>query len=197
MSAPKGRLGPVPVETMTAAERKVFDGITGGARAQDDPGVFMDENGVLRGPFNAMLRSPEIGDLAQQLGAAIRYASVLPGALKEYAILVCGRHWRANYEWYAHAKLARKEGLPDAVIDGLLQGNAPDDPTLLAVYNFIEALQKKTRVDDATYQAAFDLLGERGVAELVFLTGYYALISHVLNAFDVPLPKGEPLPFPD
>lgn len=193
----KGRLGPVPVESMTAAQRKVFDGITGGARGKGDPGVFMDENGVLRGPFNAMLRSPEMGDLAQQLGAAIRYESVIPGDLRELAILTCGRHWRANYEWFAHAKIARAEGLPDAVIDGLLEDRAPTEPDQLTVYNFVEALQKKTRVDDATYKAAFDLLGEKGVTELVFLTGYYALISHVLNAFDVPLPSGETEPFPD
>lgn len=191
------RLGPVPVETMTEAERKVFDGITGGARARDSASVFMNEQGVLRGPFNAMLRSPEIGDLVQKTGAAIRYESIIPGDLRELAILICGRHWRANYEWHAHAPLAAKAGLPQQVIDDLLAGKAPTDPAQKTVHDFVEALQKKNRVDDATYQAAFDLLGERGVVELVFLTGYYALISHVLNAFDVPVPSGFPVPFPD
>ena len=191
------RLGPVPPEGMSEAERKVFDGITGGARSVDDPGVFLNEEGALRGPFNAMLRSPEMGDLIQQTGAAIRYASVIPGDLRELAILTCGVHWRANYEWSAHSKLALREGVSQEVLDGLLAGRAPTKPDQLIVYNFVEALQKRTRVDDATYKAAFDLLGERGVVELVFLTGYYALISHTLNAFEVKVPAGETEPFPD
>lgn len=191
------RLGPVPLETMSAAERKVFDGITGGARSKGDPAEFLNEHGVLRGPFNAMLRSPELGDLVQQVGAAIRYASVIPGPLRELAILVCAKHWRANYEWYAHAKVAKKEGLPDDVIDRVKLSHVPDDPAQAAVYRFVDDLQTKARIDDDLYAEVLALLGERGVVELTFLAGYYALISHTLNAFDVDIPSGEPLPFPD
>ena len=42
-----------------------------------------------------------------------------------------------------------------------------------------------------TYDAARDLLGDRGVVEIVTLCGYYTLVSFTLNAFDVALPPGE------
>jgi len=191
------RLKAVPPETMGRAQRAVFDGITGGPRAKGDPAEFLNEEGALRGPFNAMLYSPELGGLLQELGGKLRYESVIPGPLRELAILVVGRHFRANYEWFAHEKVGKKEGLSDAVIDDVMQGRVPSAPAYAIVYRFVTDLQTKTRVDDTLYAEVKDLLGEKGVVELVFLAGYYATISHILNAFDVGLPRGESLPFPD
>lgn len=191
------RLGPISVEDMDEAQRAVFDGITGGPRAQGNPAEMLNEEGALQGPFNAMLRSPEIGNLVQQLGGRLRYHSEIPDDLRELAILVCGRRHRANFEWYAHVKIARKVGVPEAVIDQVMDEVVPDDSRYATVYRFVFELQTSKRVDDALYQDAMDLLGEKCVVELVFLTGYYATVSHILNAFEVGLPPGEPLPFPD
>lgn len=191
------RLGPIPPEAMDEAQRRVFDGITGGPRAKGDPAEFLNEEGALRGPFNAMLRAPELGDLIQRLGGSLRYESRIPGPLRELAILVVGRHFHANFEWYAHAKIARKEGLSDTVIDQIMAEVVPEDPDHATVYRFVYDLHTKKRVDDALYQDALTLLGERGVVELVFLAGYYATVSHILNAFEVGLPSGAELPFPD
>lgn len=191
------RLGPIRTETMTEAQRRVFDGITGGPRAKGNPAEFLNEDGALRGPFNAMLYAPELGELLQQLGGKLRYEGVIPGQLRELAILVVGRHFKADYEWWAHAKVGKKEGLTDAVIEQIMNGQVPDDPAQATVYRFVSDLQTKTRVDDVLYAAALELLGQQGVTELVFLAGYYATISHILNAFEVGLPGGEPSPFKD
>ena len=192
------KLGPIDPKDMTPAQRVVFDGITGGDRVKGgDPSEFLNEEGALRGPFNAMLRSPELGDIAQQMGACVRYRTIIPGALRELAILVCAVHWRANYEWYAHAKVGRKEGLSDEVIDGIMAEQVPTDPDQRTVYQFTYDLNKKGTIDDALYDEAFALLGEQGVFELTVLVGYYATISFILNVFEVPLPAGEPLPFAD
>lgn len=191
------RLGPISREDMDDAQRAVFDGITSGPRASGDPAEMLNEEGALRGPFNAMLRSPEIGDLVQQLGGRLRYHSEIPDDLRELAILVCGRRHRANFEWYAHVKIARKVGVPEAVIDQVMEEVIPDDPRYATVYRFVFELQTSKRVDDALYKDTMDLLGEKCVVELVFLAGYYATVSHILNAFQVGLPPGEPLPFPD
>ncbi len=40
------------------------------------------------------------------------------------------------------------------------------------------------------YAAARELLGDKGMVELVTLCGYYTLVSFVLNAFEVPIPPG-------
>jgi 4-carboxymuconolactone decarboxylase len=191
------RLGPIRPEDMDDAQRAVFDGITGGPRAKGDPAEMLNEEGALRGPFNAMLRSPEIGDLVQQLGGRLRYHSGIPDDLRELAILVCGRRHRANFEWYAHEKIARKVGVPEAVIQQVMDEVVPDDPRYATVYRFVFELQTSKRIDDELYKDAIDLMGEKYVVELVMLAGYYATVSHILNAFEVGLPSGEPLPFPD
>lgn len=189
------RLGPIPLDTMTDAQRRVFDGITSGPRSKGNPAEFLNEEGALRGPFNAMLYSPELGDLLQQLGGKLRYESAIPGALRELAILVVGRHFEADFEWWAHAKVGRQEGLSDAVIEQILNGQVPDDPAQATVYRFVSDLQTKKRIDDALYAEALSLLGQQGITDLVFLAGYYATISHILNAFEVGIPGGEPSPF--
>lgn len=38
-------------------------------------------------------------------------------------------------------------------------------------------------------------LGERGVMELIGVSGYYTLVSMVLNVADVPLPAGAESPW--
>ena len=75
--------------TMTDAQRKARDAIASGPR------------GAVRGPFNALLRSPELADRAQKLGEYVRYNTSLPARLSELAILVVARYWTAQYEWYA------------------------------------------------------------------------------------------------
>lgn len=184
------RLGPIPTDTMTDEQRRVFDGITGGPRAKGDPSEFLNEEGVLRGPFNAMLYSPIMGDLLQQLGGKLRYETIIPAPLRELAIITVGRHFKAEYEWWAHVKVGRKEGLSDETIEDVMNGKVPANADEAIVYRFVSDLQVKTRVDDDLYGEALELLGPQGVTELVFLAGYYATISHILNAFDVGLPSG-------
>lgn len=175
------RLSDLTQENMTADQRRVHDEIASGPR------------GGIRGPFNAFLRSPGMADHAQKLGAFIRYESTLPGKLRELAILVTARHWGAQYEWYAHAKIARQEGLNDAIIDAIARREQPpfDEPAEQTVHDFCTELLGNGEVGDAAYAAARELLDERGVVELVGLMGYYCLVSLTLNTFQVPVPGGE------
>src|SRR5579885_2362957 len=80
------------------------------------------ERGTLNGPFNVLLRSPELGDQAQKLGAYVRFHSSLPRKLNEFAILLTGRYWNAQYEWYAHRRLAEQAGLSPAIIAAVAAG---------------------------------------------------------------------------
>src|SRR5262249_5504110 len=89
----------VPAESeLNAAQRALAAAIASGPR-----GTFK-----FRGPFAIWLHAPEIGQLAQALGAHCRYKTVLPPRLSEFAILVTARTWRAQYEWQAHAPMAEK-----------------------------------------------------------------------------------------
>jgi 4-carboxymuconolactone decarboxylase len=109
--------------------------------------------------------------------------------------LVTARHWCAQFEWWAHSRLARQEGLDEAIIDAVRdRDDTPlSDPELQITRQFAAALLATGRVPDATHDEAVLMLGERGVVELVGTIGYYCLISLVLNTAEVPVPGGAQL----
>ena len=135
----------------------------------------------------------------QQQGAALRYGTSLPADLLELAILCVGGEWRANFEFWAHARLGAAAGLPQAAIDAIRSGETPsfNDPRHEAVYAFGRELIETKRVSDERYEALKRLVGERGVFELASLMGYYTLVSIALNTFDVGMPPGVEAPFSD
>ena len=107
--------------------------------------------------------------------------------------LAVGAKWMAEYEWWAHARIGRREGVSDETIDAIRHGRRPplSDPLEIAVYEFTAALLESGRVEPAAYDVARAQIGDAGLVELVTLAGYYTLVSFTLNAFEVPLPAGE------
>jgi 4-carboxymuconolactone decarboxylase len=172
-------------ESLTPEQRRVVDQIQSGPRGQG-----------LRGPFNALLRSPELCDLAQKLGAYIRFNSSIPARLNELAIIITGRHWTAQFEFYAHRKLGIEAGLKPEIADAIAEGRRPDGMSddEQEVYDFATELLKTSEVSDATYAKVLARFGERGAMDLVGACGYYSLVSMVLNTAQVPLPPGETPP---
>lgn len=182
---------------LDADQKRLHEALTGSERAKA-PRRFplANDDGSLNGPFNALLYSPEVGDAAQTLGALLRFESSLPADLREVAILTVARHWRADYEWFAHAIIAEREGLDPATIEAIKAGKEPSDGADRAlVHRFVSELLENKRVSDETYAAAVEKLGEKGCVELVVLAGYYCMISGVLNVFEVDMPPGETPPF--
>ena len=82
-----------------------------------------------RGPFNAWMRSPDLGNRLQNVGEYIRFKTSLPARLNEFAILITAREWTSQYEWYAHYPLAMKAGLDAKVADELALGRRPSART--------------------------------------------------------------------
>ena len=171
-------------DEMSEEQRRVADEIAAGPR------------GGLRGPFPAWLRSPTFADRAQKLGAFCRFDTSLEPRLTELAILVTARYWTAQYEWFAHAKIARRAGLADEIIEAIRTRATPEiaDPDEALVYRFASEYYATHRVGAETYAAAVARLGEHGVVELIGLMGYYGLVAMTLNVFEMDLPEGEPLP---
>jgi 4-carboxymuconolactone decarboxylase len=155
--------------------------------------LLAGERGGMNGPFNVTLRSPEMGDLAQKLGAQLRFHSSLPNRLNEMAILMTARVWNAQYEWSAHKKNAMTAGLNPSVIDAIATGKRPASmqPDEEAVYNFGDELLRTREVSDRVFKAAVDKFGERGVVDLTGVMGYYCFVSMMLNIDRYPLPDGE------
>lgn len=184
---PVQRLPALPMERLNAAQRAIVEAINSGPR-----GHFSNE-----GPFAIFLHAPAFGHLAQALGSHVRFKTSVPPRLSELAILCTGSHWKAQFEWYAHARIALKQGVSERTIRDIHAGrppkSAPRDER--AIYAFAKELYAKRRVSNATYARVHKFLGDAGTVELVGIMGYYALISMILNVFRMPVPEGAQPPF--
>lgn len=174
------RFKPLTYKEMTPAQKTMFQHLLAGERRG------------AAGPFNVLLRSPEMGDLAQQFGASMRFHSSIPRKLNELAIIITARHWTSHFEWYAHRRAAEAAGLSQAIIEAIAAGKRPatmqaDEE---AVYNFATELLNTKQVSDKTFQATKETFGERGVVDLIGVVGYYQIVSMILNTDQYPLPEG-------
>jgi len=185
----------IPLENLTPEQRVLADAIRSGPRAAMKSSAA-SKPGPLGGPFNVWLRSPGMGNIIQQLGAEIRFRSSLPSRLNEMAILITARKWTSQYEWHAHHKVALEAGLDPVVAEAIAQGRRPAKMSAdeAIVFDFSRELHETQGVSDATYKAALDRFGERGVVDLIAVNGFYVLVSMCLNVDRTPLPEGEKLP---
>lgn len=185
MPASRDRLPPIPAEDLTPAQRRAAQALQQGRR------------GALFGPFVPLLRSPELLDRAQHLGEYLRYESALAPRLRELAILTTAQHFRQSYEWHVHAPAALEAGLAAATLESLAAGRRPEPfaPDEATVYDFCLELHGAKVVSDATYAAALERLGEKGLVDLCGVCGYYGLLAMVMNAARTPLPAGATAPW--
>ncbi|HKI73600.1 MAG TPA: carboxymuconolactone decarboxylase family protein [Pseudomonadales bacterium] len=174
---------------MTDEQRDVFDRIAEGRKGVED--------GHIGGPFDAWVLNPEMGRRITGLGGVFRFRTLVDRRQIELAILMVGAHWRAQFEWYAHAPMAAQAGLPDEVIEAIKVGAAPEftDDADKVAYALVKELLESRRVSDDTFNTAVQKFGEQGVSELVNVSGYYVMVSMTLNTFEVPLPDGAETPF--
>jgi alkylhydroperoxidase family enzyme len=183
---------------LTADQRAVYDAI-GTSRGREagrprPPLRWIDDDGRLLGPFNAMLYSPRIGLPLQELGAALRFRTAFTARERELATLAVAAHLRSDYEWYAHERIGRGAGLTEDELAALRAGRRPAlaDPREHVVYDVARTLAVEGDLDDARYEEAVAALGRPLLVELVTLVGYYAALALQLRVFRVGLPPGEP-----
>ena len=173
------RLAPITRDTLEPAQQQVWDRIASGAR------------GGVGGPFLPLITSAELCARVEQVGVFIRYECSVPMRLRELAILCVGEHWKAAYEWYAHAAIAAQQGIPAAVIAAIGAGAAEvpfEAEADRLVAGFVRGVLRTGQADDATYAAIVALLGEKGAVELTGLVGYYSLLAMQLNVFRIAPP---------
>lgn len=146
------------------------------------------QTGAVQGPSSAWMRSPGICERFGWFISYMRHDSPVPARLVELAILITVGHWNSEYPWARHEPLARAGGLGDDVIAALAGGKRPEfsNADEEAVYNFAVELRERHSVEDATYNAALEHLGEQGLVEMVALLGFYATVAMTVNAFEIP-----------
>ncbi|MFL5061753.1 MAG: carboxymuconolactone decarboxylase family protein [Xanthobacteraceae bacterium] len=151
----------------------------------------------LGGPYNPMLRSPVLGQRMFDLLRYLRWDTSLPLRLNEFAILIVGRQWRSQVEWFAHAPLAEKAGLSPAIIAELKANRRPANmaPDEAAVYDFLTELMTRHEVSDETFDRARQLLGDQRLVDLTAVAGTYVTIAMILAMAEEGVPPSEEPPF--
>ena len=181
---------------LTPEQKKLMQSLLAGPRTTGVSAPEAMERLLKGGPFNAWLRSPDLGERLQKVGEYIRFNTSLPLHLNEFAILITARHWTSQYEWYAHLLLGLKAGLDPKLASALAENRRPArmKKDEAAVYDFCTQLHRTRKVTDAAYRRALGLFGERGVMDLIGVSGYYTMVSMTLNVARVPLPAGQKNP---
>ena len=152
----------------------------------------------LGGPYNVMLRSPVFADRMKRLLDYLRFNTSLPTRLNEFAILIQGRLWRSQVEWYAHYPLALKAGLSQQVADDLKAGIRPRNmkPDEEVVYDVSMEMVNNHQISDALFEKSKAILGEQQLVDLVAVSGTYVTVAMLLALGQEMPPPGKPLPFP-
>lgn len=154
--------------------------------------ILKVSSAALGGPYNALLRSPDMARRCFDLLDYLRFKTSVNKRLNEFAILIQARIANAQYEWWAHETIARRAGLPDAVMRELQQCTRPSsmqaDERL--VYDYCTQLTLNHRVSDALWHQAVTSMGEQAVMDLTVLSGTYVMVSMLLNATQVDIPAG-------
>jgi 4-carboxymuconolactone decarboxylase len=160
--------------------------------------VLKQSSAGLGGPYGMLIKSPELLKRYLLMTEYLRQKTSLPHRLNEMAILLEARIWDAQYEWWAHEPLARKAGLPDAIIEDLRAGKRPASmqPDEAIVYDVVTELLNKRQLSDDTFGKAKQMLGEQQVVDLVAVTGFYVMVSAVVIAGRIAIPNNGPAPMP-
>jgi 4-carboxymuconolactone decarboxylase len=153
----------------------------------------------LAGPYNPMMRSPVLGQRLFDLFHYLRWETSVPVKLNEFAILIIGRQWRSQVEWYAHAPLAAKAGLSPQIIAELKASKRPsgmaEDEAV--VYDFVTELTITQKVSDETFMRAKKVFNDQQIVDLTAVAGNYVMVAMMLAMAEETVPPGKEAPFKD
>ena len=180
------RISSVTRDQLSEDDQKYHDAIVG-------------TRGSVRGPFGVLLNSPKLAARVADTGAFVRFEFEQPEALKETLIIATAREMKQQYEFAAHARLARNAGVSESTISAIANGTAPagleGDEALLVTY--VHELLRNHQVSDATFTAMTGRFGEKDTLHFTVLCGHYLLVAQVLTAFEVELGEGMTAEIPD
>jgi len=187
-----GRLALLKLDDLKSDQKKLYnqlqDTMVPWAKKAGFQAETFDEK--LIGPFNAMLRSPDLATALMGVTAAEGKHTALSEKVRQVVILTVGAAWHAAYELYAHTAVAEKAGFDEETIRALVAGQQPATLSVeeSVAYDFTHRLAATHQIDAELYERAIVAFGEKGVVDMIVLAGQYMTISGLLNTFAVPAP---------
>jgi 4-carboxymuconolactone decarboxylase len=178
---------------LSAEQRPLYDDMKAGIEKNFQGFKTIAENGALLGPWNPWLHEPKFGKPIWDLTLALSMSPSLPRTVREVAILVTGTTFHSAYELYAHVIAAERRGLSDEKLATIVAGQRPDDLTREEgiAYDVAASLVHHGTLPELIYRQAVQAFGTHETAELIYLVGFYCLVSVTLNGFNVPVPESE------
>ena len=151
----------------------------------------------LGGPYNPMIRSPVLGQRLFDLFYYLRWQTSVPTRLNEFAILIIGRQWRSQVEWFAHAPIAAKAGLSPDIIAELKTNKRPSNMAEgeAVVYDFVTELTTTQKVSDETFARARKVFNDQQIVDLTSVAGNYVMVAMMLAMAEETVPPGKEEPF--
>ena len=121
------------------------------------------------------------------MGGYVRFESSLDHKLIELTALATARELECKHEWNAHVSHAQKAGIAIETIRAIHQKKGPEHFSSedAQIISYVQELLRTHRASEATFQALYGRLGEKGLVELTATVGYYAMVACTLNAFDL------------
>jgi 4-carboxymuconolactone decarboxylase len=176
------RLGMIEREALPEDERRFHDAVNAIRRRP------------ISGPFIVTMNSsPDLAARFAHLGHYFHARgqadeSIVPIRVRSFISLIGSRALDAPYEWAAWVNWALEAGIPQETVDAIREGKSP--PRLTADEKLVDELCTQMisgnhRVNVATFDAALERFGTRGLVELVVTLGYFAMIALPLNAFEI------------
>lgn len=177
---------------MARVQKPSDDGLSEQGLAMRDK--LMETRGLVEGPFKVLLHSPGVGGRIVDVGTYVRFLSPLPDDLRCIGTLLVARAFDCEFEWAAWAPKALDAGVPEDLVAAIREGRAPDDlgSDQAAVYEYCRQLTQTHRVSPEVYDDVVARLGLPATVDLTAAMGYFAMLSFLLNAFEIDAPEGSP-----
>ena len=165
--------------------------------------------GNVIGVFALLLNSPPVAKLVADLGAYLRFDSILSPRLKELVILVTLSENSCQFEWSFHEGFALDNDISQQIIE-IIKFKKPlfinEQPTTIgtelsaadiSLIRYIRELINNKRVSQACFDELKNNINTQQLTEITALIGYYSMVSCQLNAYQLPAEAGKPsLPEP-
>lgn len=171
------RILEIPPEKLTAEQKAGIEAVIGG-------------RGRLLTPYKIWLHSPPLMRALETLGTFLNKGCSLTEREVELGIVLIAHHWKGEYVQAAHVKRLRELGVGESVLEALKRGTAPDltDARERAIYDLYNASEGQGAGADEVFERATEVLGRKGLAEVLALFGYYSAVAIAMKLHRVPVP---------
>jgi 4-carboxymuconolactone decarboxylase len=143
--------------------------------------------------WRMLMITPDTAGAFIDYSEMVRHHSLIPPKLREVIILRVGHLCEAVYEVHQHVRIAREVGLSEAQIEATAIG--ADAPGLSDDERFAMTMTEELVRDKGLGQATFDKAvarhGERMVADIVLLVGFYTMACMFLKSFGIDIEQSQ------